>query len=283
MSIPTVFSVRLCRCLVVWMALTILVGSLIPIVSVAQQSPAAQPGQNLTITVIYDHNRYKEGLETGFGFSCLIQGLERTILFDTGGMGSKLLANMEKLGIDPHDIDVVVLSHTHDDHVGGLPNFLEVNHDVTVYLLNSFVPGFKNKVKNYGAGVVEIQESLKICDDAYSSGGVDEYGTEQAVILQTDNGLVIITGCAHPGIVTIVQNAKELLNNDVLLVMGGFHLAPHRPTVEQIVSDFKQLGVRYVGPCHCSGDTARQVFKEVYQANFIPVGVGTVIRLEDLP
>lgn len=279
----TVFSVRLCQCLVFWMALTILVSILAPAVGMAQPSSAAQPVQNLSITVIFDNNPYKEGLETSHSFSCLIQGLERTILFDTGG-GVILLPNMEKLGIHPQDIDVVVLSHHHNDHVGGLPDVLKVNPNVTVYLLNSFLPGFKDKVKKYGADIVEIQDPLKICDQVYSSGELGGWPKEQALILQTDKGVIVITGCAHPGIVSIVQNAKELLHDDVLFVMGGFHLSSEsRTTIEQIVSDFQQLGVRYVGPCHCSGDLARQLFEEAYHSHFLPVGVGTAITLEDLP
>ncbi|GAK55919.1 hypothetical protein U27_02880 [Candidatus Vecturithrix granuli] len=272
MSTRTVFSVRKNHCLVLWMALTILVSLLAPAVGMAQQSPATQALQHLTMTVLFDHNPGKEGLEARNGFSCLIQGLERTILFDTGGEGVILLSNMQKLGFDPHDIDVVMLSHHHSDHVEGLPDVLKVNPNVTVYLLNSFLPGFKDKVKSYGTDVIEIQDSLKICDHAYSSGELGEWIKEQALILQTDKGVIVITGCAHPGIVSIVQNAKELLHDDVLLVMGGFHLSSEsRTTVEQIVSDFQQLGVRYVGPCHCSGDTARQLFKEAYHSNFIPV------------
>ena len=158
--------------------------------------------------------------------------------------------------------------------------------NVTVYLLNSFAPDFKDTVKGYGADVVEIHDSLKICDHASSSGELGErsWMKEQALLLHTDKGVIVITGCAHPGIVSVVQNAKELLHDDVLLVMGGFHLSSEsRTTLEQIVSDFQQLGVRYVGPCHCSGDLARQLFKEAYHSNFIPVGVGTAITLEELP
>jgi 7,8-dihydropterin-6-yl-methyl-4-(beta-D-ribofuranosyl)aminobenzene 5'-phosphate synthase len=239
--------------------------------------------QNLTMTVIYDNNPSQQGLETDLGFSCLIQGLEHTILFDTGGNGSMLLTNMEKLGIHPQDIDVVVLSHIHQDHVGGLPHVLEANPKVTVYLLNAFSPSFKDGVKKSGASVVEIQDPLKISNHVYSTGQLGAWNKEeQSLILQTANGLIIITGCAHPGIVSIVRNAKELLNDDVLLVMGGFHLGVDRTTLEQIVAEFQQLGVRYVGPCHCSGDTARQVFEEAYQSNFVAVGVGTVITLEEL-
>ena len=85
----------------------------------------------LRITVVYDNNPYKEGLTTSWGFACVIKGAEKTILFDTGGNSAVLLDNMQQLGMDPKEIDVVVLSHIHGDHVGGLNGFLQVNMNVT--------------------------------------------------------------------------------------------------------------------------------------------------------
>jgi 7,8-dihydropterin-6-yl-methyl-4-(beta-D-ribofuranosyl)aminobenzene 5'-phosphate synthase len=242
-----------------------------------------QRPDNVTMTVMYDNNPAQEGLETGWGFSCLIQGTEKTILFDTGGNGTLLLANMEKLGVHPEDIDLVVLSHIHGDHVGGLFGFLEQHSAIPVYLPASFPASFKADVKKAGADIVEIQGSLKICDDVYSSGELPGPIEEQALIVRTGKGLIIITGCAHPGIVSIVRKAKELLKDDVLLVMGGFHLGDkHQDALEGIVADFRALGVKYAGPCHCSGDIAREVFKRQYQNNFLSVGVGTVITVADL-
>ena len=78
------------------------------------------PVSSLSISVVYDNNTYKEGLSEAWGFSCVLKGAEKTILFDTGEDGSILLSNMEKLGIHTKEIDLIVLSHFHDDHVGGL-------------------------------------------------------------------------------------------------------------------------------------------------------------------
>lgn len=246
-------------------------------------NPANQRPDDATMTVMYDNNPSQEGLETGWGFSCLIQGNEKTILFDTGGNGTLLLANMEKLGVHPEDIDLIVLSHIHGDHVGGLFSLLEQHPAIPVYLPVSFPVSFKTAVKKYGADIVEIQGALKICDDVYSSGELPGPIEEQALFVRTDNGLIIITGCAHSGIVSIVRKAKELLEDDVLLVMGGFHLGDkHQDALERIIADFRTLGVKYIGPCHCSGDIAREVFKKQYQNNFLPVGVGTVIAVADL-
>jgi len=249
----------------------------------AEENTPTTAAKNLNITVSYDNNPYRKRLTTAWGFSCVIRGTEKTILFDTGGDGSILLTNLEELGINPKEIDLVVLSHIHGDHVGGLSSFLEKNPQVVVYLPKSFPKGFKDGVKEYGAKVVEVQGPLKICQGVYSTGEQGTWIREQSLIIHTEKGSIVITGCAHPGIVKIVDKAKDLLKGDVLLVMGGFHLGGEsRGEIENIISGFRKLGVSYVGPCHCSGDTARQLFKEEYGENFIDVGVGRVITMNDL-
>ena len=249
----------------------------------AEENNSTAAVKNLSIIVSYDNNPYKERLTTAWGFSCVIRGTEKTILFDTGGDGSILLTNMEELGINPKEIDLVVLSHIHGDHVGGLPSFLEKNPEVVVYLPESFPKGFKDGVKECGAKVVEVQGPLKICQGVYSTGELGTWIKEQSLLIHMEKGLIVITGCAHPGIVKIVNKAKELFKDDVLLVMGGFHLGGEsKGEIEKIVSSFRKLGVSYVGPCHCSGDAARQLFKKEYGDNFINVGVGIVVTMNDL-
>jgi 7,8-dihydropterin-6-yl-methyl-4-(beta-D-ribofuranosyl)aminobenzene 5'-phosphate synthase len=239
--------------------------------------------KDISITVIYDNNAYHAGLETGWGFSCLIRGTEKAVLFDTGGDGPRLLANMKKLGISPGEIDIVVLSHIHGDHVGGLTGFLEKNPDVTVFVPKSFPEDFKRDIKRSGAHIVEVKKSVKICEDMYSTGELGTVMREQALIVKTDRGLIVITGCAHPGIVTVVKKTKGLFKDTVLFVMGGYHLgSKNRRELETIVSDFKELGVRYVGPCHCTGEHAREIFKKAYREKFIPVGVGKNIEVQSL-
>ena len=85
------------------------------------------------MTIVYDNNRFDPRLRTAWGFSCVVRGLEKTILFDTGGDGRTLLGNMTQLGIEPAEVDIVVLSHIHGDHTGGLERFLEKNPRVIVY------------------------------------------------------------------------------------------------------------------------------------------------------
>ena len=248
-----------------------------------QTEAVSTPGvKNLKITVAYDNNPYKQGLETDWGFAAFITGTEKAILFDTGG-GRLLLDNMQQLAIEPDSVDVVVLSHIHGDHTGGLDSFLEKNPKVTVYLPSVFPKKFKDKVRDRGAKIVEVKESLQICENVYSTGRLGKLIKEQSLIIRTDKGLVVITGCAHPGIVKIVNTAKDLMKDNILLAMGGFHLEwATKDKIEKIISAFKQLGVRCVGPCHCSGHKARSLFQKHFGSSYINIGAGKVITLTDL-
>ena len=237
----------------------------------------------LSITIIYDNDVFQEGLRSEWGFACLIEGAEKTILFDTGGDGAILLSNMKMLGIDPRDIDIVALSHMHWDHVGGLPDILLKNNDITVYMLESFPDKVKQIAVDKKAEITTVTKPLEICENVFSTGEMGESIKEQALVLKTTQGLIVITGCAHPGIVEMVKRAGELYDDELLYVLGGFHLRGYGESqLESIVNSFKGLGVKYASPCHCSGDQARRKFEEAYRNHYIKIGVGIIITLEDL-
>ena len=103
---------------------------------------------------------------------------------------------------------------------------------------------------------------------------------EQALVLETSNGLVIITGCAHPGVVNVVRKAKELIKKDVYLLMGGFHVAGMSTAqVIELIHIFKKLSVKKVAPSHCTGENAMALFREAWGDNFLEGGVGAVIEM----
>ncbi len=98
---------------------------------------------------------------------------------------------------------------------------------------------------------------------------------EQFLVLETPKGLVVITGCAHPGIVQIVQKAKEMLEKDVYFVIGGFHLLNDSDSqVRSKIGQFRSMGVQKVGASHCTGDRAIALFEQEYGNDFVPSGVG---------
>ena len=240
---------------------------------------------DISIVVVFDNYRHRKDLRGSWGFACVVRGAEKTILFDTGGDGAILMGNLEKLQIKPQDIDAVVLSHAHRDHTRGLKAFLVANPRVEVYVPRSFPESFKAGVRATGAKLIEVSAAQEICEGVWSTGEAGEDVIEESLVLRTDRGLILITGCAHPGIVSILEKAKKLLGGGaVLLVMGGFHLRSESEAgLKNIIRRFKELGVRRAGPSHCSGDRTRELFKKEYGGDFLPIGVGYPVLLGRIP
>ena len=236
----------------------------------------------MNITVVFDNYPYKRGLETGWGFSCLVRGLDKVILFDTGADGRILLSNMEKLKIEPNLINAIFLSHEHYDHTGGLFNLLDVNSNSIVYLPQSFTTSFKQEIQGCGTKSIEVSNPIEICKDAWTTGELGTWIREQSLVLKTSRGLVVITGCAHPGIVNILKEVNKVFKEEIYLVMGGFHLAGWFDSeIKSIIRDFKVLGVKKVGPSHCSGERTIELFKQEYGENFIRMGVGNTVEMDN--
>jgi 7,8-dihydropterin-6-yl-methyl-4-(beta-D-ribofuranosyl)aminobenzene 5'-phosphate synthase len=237
--------------------------------------------QPIRIIIVYDNNSFDEKLRNDWGFSCFIKGLEKSILFDTGKNGGILLSNMEKLGIRPEDVELVFLSHEHGDHTNGLDALLTKNPKIEVWLPGFFSSSFKDAVRKKGGTVVEVENFQKVCEGAYTSGVIPGWIKEQSLVLDTDKGLIVVTGCAHPRITKIIKTIKELLRKDIDMVFGGFHLAGfYKDEIQDIIGQFRASGVKKVGPCHCSGDEARRLFAEEYEDNFIDIGAGKEINVQ---
>jgi len=244
---------------------------------------AVSAAECVRLTVLYDNYLYNESLHTAWGFACLVEVGKRTILFDSGGDAETLLSNMAALGIDPHRIEIVVLSHIHGDHVGGLFGLLELNNAVRVYLPASFPSDFKERVRAWGALVIEVQDPMELVPGVWSTGEMGTWIKEQALVVQTPKGVVVITGCAHPEVVNMVTKAKEIAGHGIHLVIGGFHMSGMSKTqIQEVIRSFQELGVEQVAPCHCSGDLTRQLFHEAYGNAFYPAGVGWSIELSPI-
>lgn len=243
--------------------------------------PADEGKARPSLAVLFDNNRFDDRLKAKWGFSCLVTGLEKTILVDTGGDGPALRCNMSRLGVEPALIDVIFLSHIHGDHTGGIGRLLEEKGDVDVYLPQSFPDAFKDTLKLRGAHVKQVSGAGKIFTGAYTTGELGDGLVEQSLVLTTPKGIVVIIGCAHPGILNIVRRAKEITGEDkVYLVMGGFHLLGKSSSrLTEILKEFRRLSVQKVAPCHCTGDEARRMFKKEYGEDFIECGLGVRINL----
>lgn len=236
------------------------------------------------LIIIYDNNLSDKDLTAAWGFSCLIILPQYRILFDTGGDPSILLENMHKMEIDPEKIDSVVLSHVHGDHTGGLKGFLRQHiHHVTVYLPESFPKGYKEEASFMGADIKDVKNTMMINKGVYTTGQLGKGIKEQSLILKTREGLVIITGCAHPGIVEIVEHVRKLFKENIYLLIGGFHLMNKSPgEINNIAEQLDKLGIERIAPCHCSGDNARELFRLHYGKNYIECGAGLAIEIPDI-
>ncbi|MFO8008490.1 MAG: MBL fold metallo-hydrolase [Candidatus Brocadiia bacterium] len=233
-------------------------------------------GEHFMLTIVYDSYGRRTDLGKDWGFACMVEGPEKTILFDTGGDGQILMSNIEALGLDPDAVDAVVLSHEHRDHIGGLAAFLERNSDVTVYVPEVYVRHVQATVDEAGARLVAVDKPVRICPGAWSTGQVRRGRVEQALALQTPDGLVVITGCAHPGVVQMVGAAREAHGGPVALVMGGFHLrSAGREELMTVRRELEAQEVRCVAPCHCSGENTRKRFAQWLGHNYVRSGVGT--------
>ncbi len=236
--------------------------------------------KDITITVVYNNVPYNKDLTCVWGFSCFIEGLEKNILFDTGGDGKILLFNMKKLDINPDEIDAVVLSHIHGDHVGGLWSILEENNKILVYLPQLFPTSFKDRASRIAREIISVTKPIQICEGVWSTGQLGTWIKEQSLVINLDEGLIVITGCAHPGIVNIVKRAMDMFQNQVYLVFGGFHLISYTESqVREVISQLKELGVRKVGPSHCTGGRPIELFKEAWGKDFINLGCGAEIKI----
>jgi len=235
---------------------------------------------SVKLTVVYDNYSLTDELQAAWGFSCLIENLEQVILFDTGGQGPALMANMAELDIDPGGIDAVVLSHAHWDHMGGLGDFLEANDRVTVHMLDSFPNKVKEVVRRTGARLVDTSAPAQICAGAMTTGEMASGGgpPEQSLVIESESGSLVLTGCAHPGVVSVTERALELASDRILLVAGGYHLhRAGRDEVNEVAASLRDLDVKYIAPCHCSGEGAVELLRTAFGPRCLSCSAGEVI------
>ncbi|MFA4989386.1 MAG: MBL fold metallo-hydrolase [Candidatus Omnitrophota bacterium] len=237
----------------------------------------------MRIKVIFDKGALGKDLHTGWGLSFLV---DEKVLFDTGENGEWLIENMRSLGVDINKIEAVVISHDHWDHTGGLWRILKEKKGLKLYGCSGFSNEFKDKVKAAQAKLIEVAKVTEITPGIYTTGEIPgiyhgKYMPEQAVALKTQNGLTVITGCAHPGILKILEKLKAgFLAEPIYLVLGGFHLMEsEKRAIEVVAENFKKINIIKAGPTHCSGDMAEGIFKKYYEGDFVSVKAGQEIEV----
>ena len=248
----------------------------------ALASFGAVGADEVRLTILFDNYVHHPDAEASWGFSCLVEGYEQTILFDVGADAEILAANSQLLGVDPSEIDAVVLSHHHSDHIDGMPVLLDLQQEITVFIPRLFRNDARRQITTAWTEVVEARQPTRICDGVHSTGSLaDTEGTfyEQALVLETAEGIVVVTGCAHPGVVRIATRASTLFPDEpILLLLGGFHTFDSAAVTALIAGQLQTAGVLRVAPTHCT--QGREGFALVYGEDYNEAGVGAVFTFD---
>jgi 7,8-dihydropterin-6-yl-methyl-4-(beta-D-ribofuranosyl)aminobenzene 5'-phosphate synthase len=217
-----------------------------------------------------------------WGLSLLV---DDDILFDAFGDARVLMGNLRRLNVDIDKIRKVVVSHEHWDHVEGLRPLLAQRPGLAIYVPQHADAVLKSKIRAWGGNVIEVSEPIKLKNGVHSSGEIigryaDKDMPEQAMVLETGKGLVIVAGCAHPGIMMIVNSVKNVFRKPVNGAIGGFHFKDC--SVEDIGIEamrLKAAGVDTVVPLHCTGGEAAKVFRQVFGVSCFLMREGQEIDL----
>jgi 7,8-dihydropterin-6-yl-methyl-4-(beta-D-ribofuranosyl)aminobenzene 5'-phosphate synthase len=229
---------------------------------------------------VYDNVAQEPGFTTGWGFACLIRGLPKTVLFDTGADGEVLLSNLNRIGVAPSQIDAVVLSHPHRDHTGGLRALLTRNGNLTVYVLSSFPASLLRMARKHGARVVVVSGPRELVPGIHSTGPLGVRPKEQTLVVQSARGAVVVTGCAHPTIERVVREVRNRHGGPIALLLGGLHLLKaDRARLDRVVAALQTAAVQQVAPSHCTGKAATERLHVEWGERFVPSGCGAHFSL----
>ncbi len=288
---------------------------LLTILASAIAQPVGAPPPPGRVTILYDAFGEDAPLTRDWGFAALVEYGGKRILFDTGNNGEIFERNVRALGVDLKRLDFAVISHRHGDHIAGLGYLLKVNPKVRIYapkegfgVFGATLPGTFFRTDSalpprmrYFAGappaqlrfgtawpeahfewvdsVTEIAPGVAIIATVSQNPGTLEL-RELSLAIQTPDGLVILVGCSHPGIETILE-ASRRVDSHVHLIFGGLHLVntpdPEIARVAGALHDHWQ--VDQIAPGHCTGEPAFAALQQTFGAQYVYAGLGTVVPI----
>jgi 7,8-dihydropterin-6-yl-methyl-4-(beta-D-ribofuranosyl)aminobenzene 5'-phosphate synthase len=278
----------------------------------AQTAPA--DAQTAQITVLYDAFGKSSAMIKDWGFAAFIEYGGKRILFDTGNNADIFAHNVKAKGIDLTDLDFVVVSHRHGDHVAGLNHLLRVNPQVkiytpkenfgvfgaelpgTFYRRNESLPaemryydGNPPQTMHFGTpwpqgNFARVTETVEVAPGFHlillrGPWGVDLDVMEISLAIDTPQGIVLIVGCSHPTIEKIVAAAKQTINKPIHLVIGGTHLLPAKDQdIKRVAIALRDTWkVAWIAPVHCTGEPAFAILKQAFGDRYVYAGLGTSV------
>jgi 7,8-dihydropterin-6-yl-methyl-4-(beta-D-ribofuranosyl)aminobenzene 5'-phosphate synthase len=274
--------------------------------------PTSAAADTSRITVLYDAFGKDAAMTKDWGYAALVEINGKRILFDTGNDPAIFAKNVKAKGVDLTKLDFVVLSHRHTDHVSGVPYLLSANPKVKIYapadgLGGTFgydVPSkfyrkdeaLPGEMRYYGGAPPEIIKfgtvfpgaNIQLIDKTTELvPGItliamvsDVPGTrelkELSLAINTPDGIVLVVGCAHPGIENIVAEAAKI-NPHIHFIAGGFHLvAAQDPAIEKIATMLHDTyKVDYIAPGHCTGEPTFAALQKTFGDHYLYAGLGT--------
>lgn len=265
------------------------------------------------ITILYDAFGKDATLAKDWGYAAFVEISGKRILFDTGDNPTLLAQNVKAKGVDLSRLDFVVLSHRHSDHVGGFSFLRSVNPNVRIYapkenfgVFGSDLPGtfyrrdesLPAQMRYYdgtppetmkfgtafpGANIQVIDKTTEVAPGvtliALTS---DVPGTrelkELSLAINTPEGIVLIVGCAHPGIEAIVAEAARI-NPHLHVIAGGLHLVVAQdPAIAKVITALHDTyKVDYIAPGHCTGEPTFTALQRAFGDRYLYAGLGTVL------
>ena len=236
---------------------------------------------DLTITVVYDNDTSDPQLKHGWGFSALVEKGTQSVLFDCGDNGKALLANLRSLQKDPADIDSVAISHGHADHYGGLAAFLAVRPKIDVYLPGGVSRQLVAAVKKAGGHPVLIAQKTDLGGGIALTGPLGGTIAEQSLVVNTDHGPLLVTGCSHPGIEKMIPRVEKMVGKSLYGLVGGLHLmSAGHGRMKRVVEVMRASGLQIIAAGHCTGKSALATLKKAFPKRCVSIGSGKVIRIE---